>query len=76
MTTSDETVVRHTPVTFPKHILLIEDNEMDAELILNAIEEVKPGNTVTVANTGAQALDYTCAVRASMENVRCIPCPI
>jgi CheY-like chemotaxis protein len=45
---------------FPKHILLVEDNEMDAELTLNAIEEVKPGSTVTVASTGEQALDYLC----------------
>lgn len=45
---------------FPKHILLIEDNLMDVELTLNAIEEVKLGSKVKVANTGQQALDYLC----------------
>ena len=40
------------------HILLVEDNRMDVELTLDAFHEAKLINTVHVATTGQQALDY------------------
>ena len=42
----------------PAHILLVEDNRMDAELALDAFREVRLSNTVFVASTGQMALDY------------------
>lgn len=40
------------------HILLVEDNRMDAELTLDAFREARLGNTIRVAPTGEDALDY------------------
>jgi CheY-like chemotaxis protein len=40
------------------HILLVEDRRMDVELTLDAFREARLGNTVQVAYTGEQALDY------------------
>jgi len=40
------------------HILLVEDNRMDAELTLDAFREARLGNTVHVAPNGQAALDY------------------
>ncbi len=42
----------------PAHILLVEDNRMDIELVLDAFREVRLGNTVHVSHKGEQALDY------------------
>jgi CheY-like chemotaxis protein len=42
----------------PAHILLVEDRLMDVELTLDAFREARLGNTVRVASTGEQALDY------------------
>lgn len=42
----------------PAHILLVEDNRMDVELTLDAFREAHLSNTVHVATTGEQALDY------------------
>lgn len=42
----------------PAHILLVEDNRMDVELTLDAFREAQLRNTVHVATTGEQALDY------------------
>lgn len=42
----------------PAHILLVEDRRMDVELTLDAFREARLGNTVQVAYTGEQALDY------------------
>ncbi len=39
-------------------ILLVEDNRMDAELLLDAFREAKLMNPVHVAPNGEQALDY------------------
>ncbi len=39
-------------------ILLVEDNRMDVELTLDAFREAKLVNTVQVATSGQQALDY------------------
>jgi CheY-like chemotaxis protein len=40
------------------HILLVEDNRMDVELTLDAFREARLLNTVHVAPTGQDALDY------------------
>ena len=40
------------------HILLVEDNRMDAELTLDAFHEAKLVNTIHVASNGEAALDY------------------
>jgi two-component system response regulator len=42
----------------PAHILLVEDNRMDIELTLDAFHEAKLLNTIHVASTGQEALDY------------------
>ena len=34
-------------INFPAHILLVEDNRMDAELTLNAFHEARLSNTIT-----------------------------
>jgi len=47
-----------TPMTRPAHILLVEDRRMDVELTLDAFREARLSNTVQVAYTGEQALDY------------------
>jgi CheY-like chemotaxis protein len=39
-------------------ILLVEDNEEDAELTLAALKELKLANEVVVARDGVEALDY------------------
>lgn len=40
------------------HILLVEDNLLDVELTLDAFQEARLGNTVQVARSGQEALDY------------------
>lgn len=40
------------------HILLVEDNIADVELTLEALEEAKFVNEVTVMRDGAEAVDY------------------
>ena len=40
------------------HILLVEDRRMDVELTLDAFREARLNDTVHVAWTGEQALDY------------------
>ncbi len=42
----------------PAHILLVEDNLMDRELTLNAFRDAQVGDTIQVAVTGEEALDY------------------
>lgn len=42
----------------PAHILLVEDNRMDVELTLDAFHEAKLFDTIHVASTGQEALDY------------------
>lgn len=39
-------------------ILLVEDNRMDVELTLDAFQQARLRNTVHVASTGQEALDY------------------
>ena len=45
-------------MTNPAHILLVEDNRMEAELTLDAFNEAKLQNTIQVASDGQEALDY------------------
>ena len=40
------------------HIMLVEDNHMDVELLLEAFRETRPGNKVHVVHSGEEALDY------------------
>jgi CheY-like chemotaxis protein len=42
----------------PAHILLVEDSRLDVELTLDAFREARLANTVYVASTGQEALDY------------------
>ena len=41
-----------------KRILLVEDNPMDAELALHALEEQRVAHEIVVLQDGADALDY------------------
>ena len=45
-------------MAYPRHMLLVEDNQSDVELLLAVLEESAFGNTVDVARDGAEALDY------------------
>jgi DNA-binding NarL/FixJ family response regulator len=45
-------------LTRPVQILLVEDNRTDAELTLGVFRQVRLTNTVHVARTGMEALDY------------------
>jgi CheY-like chemotaxis protein len=40
------------------HILLVEDNQMDVELTLDAFREAHLSNTIDVTRNGQEALDY------------------
>jgi CheY-like chemotaxis protein len=40
------------------HILLVEDNQMDVELTLDAFHEAHLSNTIQVTRNGQEALDY------------------
>jgi len=42
----------------PLEILLIEDNDQDAELTMHALREYNMGNKITRLNDGQEALDY------------------
>jgi CheY-like chemotaxis protein len=42
----------------PAHILLVEDNEGDIMLTLDAFEEYKMKTEVSVARNGKEALDF------------------
>jgi len=40
------------------HILLVEDNQMDVELTLDAFREARLSNSIHVTRNGQEALDY------------------
>ncbi|PKP52627.1 MAG: two-component system response regulator [Bacteroidetes bacterium HGW-Bacteroidetes-1] len=42
----------------PSQILLVDDNQMDVVLTLDAFREAKIKNTIHVAHNGREALDY------------------
>lgn len=42
----------------PAEILLVEDNQMDVELIIDAFKEARLGNKIHVAGNGKEALEY------------------
>ncbi len=58
----------------PAVILLVEDNRMDVELTLDAFSEAKLTNTIHVASTGQQALDYLFG-REQYADKRAFPLP-
>ena len=41
-----------------KHILLVEDDQFDADVTLAALEDLSLGNEVVVVHNGQEALDY------------------
>jgi CheY-like chemotaxis protein len=41
-----------------EHIVLVEDNQRDVEITLDAIAEGRPGAVVTVLHNGEEALEY------------------
>jgi len=45
-------------MTRPATILLVEDQRMDIELTLDAFREARLANSIRVATTGEEALDY------------------
>ncbi|MFH1159665.1 MAG: hypothetical protein V1733_01790 [bacterium] len=45
-------------MTRPANILLVEDERIDMELALAAFRPVRLGNTIRIATTGEEALDY------------------
>jgi len=42
----------------PAHILIVEDNQMDVELMMDAFDEAHLGNTMHISPDGKDALDY------------------
>ena len=54
----------------PMEILLIEDNDNDAELTLRALEEYRLSNLVRRLADGQEALDYLFATEAEGDNQR------
>jgi CheY-like chemotaxis protein len=62
------------PSIHPAHILLVEDRRMDVELTLDAFREARLSNTVQVASTGEQALDYLYG-RGAYADRSCYPLP-
>jgi CheY-like chemotaxis protein len=58
----------------PAHILLVEDNHMDVVLTLDAFKEARLMNTVSVARTGQEALDYLLG-RGKFANREIFPMP-
>ena len=44
-------------VTSPRHILLVEDNEVDAEVFLRSFQRLGTTQTVTVTRDGVEALE-------------------
>jgi len=45
-------------VQTPLEILLVEDNEGDVEMTIRALRDQKPACNISVANNGAEALDF------------------
>lgn len=46
------------PIGRPVEILLVEDNAGDVDLTLEALEDAKMRNSVSVARDGQEALDF------------------
>jgi two-component system, response regulator len=61
-------------LTRPAQILLVEDNRMDAELTLGVFRQARLTNTVHVARTGVEALDYLLG-RGKLANRELHPLP-
>lgn len=54
-------------------ILLVDDNQMDIELALDAIEQVRPGAVIEVARTGGEALERLVDRLPDLEGVTAPP---
>jgi hypothetical protein len=48
----------------PVEILLVEDNQYDAELTLHALQKIRLANHIEVVRDGAEALDFIFATGA------------
>jgi len=59
-----------------KKILLVEDNENDVELTLNALQECRLTNEVFTVRDGAEALDYMYCRNNFQDRVPGLPCVI
>jgi CheY-like chemotaxis protein len=59
-----------------KKILLVEDNENDIELTLNALQECRLSNEVHAVRDGAEALDYMYARNKFKDREEGVPCVI
>jgi CheY-like chemotaxis protein len=59
-----------------KKILLVEDNENDVELTLNALQECRLTNEVFPVRDGAEALDYMYCRNSFQDRPTGLPCVI
>ena len=59
-----------------KRILLVEDNENDIELTLNALQECRLSNEVLSVRDGAEALDYMYCRNKFKDREEGLPCVI
>jgi CheY-like chemotaxis protein len=59
-----------------KKILLVEDNENDIELTLNALQECRLSNEVHAVRDGAEALDYMYCRNSYKDRAEGVPCVI
>jgi CheY-like chemotaxis protein len=59
-----------------KKILLVEDNENDIELTLNALQECRLSNEVHAVRDGAEALDYMYQRNKYKDRAEGLPCVI
>ncbi len=59
-----------------KKILLVEDNENDIELTLNALQESRLSNEVHAVRDGAEALDYMYYRNKYTDRAEGVPCVI
>jgi CheY-like chemotaxis protein len=59
-----------------KKILLVEDNENDVELTLNALQECRLSNEVLAVRDGAEALDYIYHRNNYADRPEGLPCVI
>jgi len=64
------------PTSKIKKILLVEDNENDIELTLNALQECRLSNEVHSVRDGAEALDYMYLRNRFKDREEGVPCVI
>lgn len=64
------------PTAKIKKILLVEDNENDIELTLNALQDCRLSNEVHAVRDGAEALDYMYCRNGYKDRGEGLPCVI